>query len=199
LNHGIAGAVLMKLTILKRIRIENKRVHIIDSSSTDMAFLDYFLNYINGYSKPKKVRRWVHKLAYRLRKKKYEVIDNLIERGILNKEKKHWLGFIPYTIFPTIDSTQEEELRNHLLAIIHGQQKVNPKSLMLLSLLEATKLTRTLFQQRKSYRYARKRIKALTKDFESNSMIHATIKEVCSAVITASTSAAVGTYSSFSD
>lgn len=191
LNHGLAGAVLMKLTILKKIKIENKRVYVIDSSDTGTKFLDNFLHTISESRKNKRVRRWVHKLASSLKKQKYDIIDNLVERGILEKKRKKWLGFIPYKVYPTIDSTQEDELRALLLAIIRGQREVDPKNIMLFSLLEATKLSRVLFSQKKEYKFARKRIKVLTRDFETNSLIHATIKEVCSAVITASTSAAV--------
>lgn len=106
------------------------------------------------------------------------------------------LGFIPYTVYPTVDPSQEDELRALLLDIIHGKREIDPNSLMLFSLLEATKLSRALFYHKKEYKYAQKRIRALTRDFETNRLIHATIKEVCSAVITASTSAAV-TASSF--
>ena len=191
LNHGLAGAVLMKLTILKKIKVERRRVYVIDSRDTGTEFLDNFLHYINASKKPKKVRRWVHKLASKLKKQKYEILHNLIEQGILKKEKKKLFGFIPYTVYPTVDSTKEDELRAILLDIVNGKRDVDPKSLMLFSLLEATKLTRTLFYKKKDYKFAHKRIKALTRDFETNSIIHATIKEVCSAVITASTSAAV--------
>jgi hypothetical protein len=191
LNHGVAGAVLMKLTILKKIKVERRRVHVIDASDTGIEFLDQFLHYINASQKPKRVRRWVHKLAARLKKRKYTIIANLIERGILKKEKNKFLGIIPYTVYPTVDSSPEDEVRSHLLDIIRSKKEVDPKSLMLLSLLEATKLSKALFSRRKEHKYARKRIKALTREFETNSIIHATIKEVCSAVITASTSAAV--------
>jgi len=78
-----------------------------------------------------------------------------------------------------------------LLAIIRGKRSADPKSLMLLSLLEATKLTRPLFYQRQAYKFARKRIKSLIREFETNNLIYIIIKEVCAAVITASTSAAV--------
>ena len=191
LNHGLAGAVLMKLTILKKIKVEKKRVYVIDSSATEKEFLNNFLHYFRKSKKPKRVRRWVHKLASRLKKQKYDILDNLIERGILKKERKKLLGLIPYTVYPTVDSTKEDELRSVLLDIINGKRDVDPKSLMLFSLLEATKLTRVLFHKKKDYKFAHKRIKALTRNFETNSIIHATIKEVCSAVITASTSAAV--------
>ena len=191
LNHGLAGAVLMKLTILKKINIEHRRVYVIDSGETGSAFYDSILQYLQARKKPRKVRFWVHKLATRLRKQKYELIDNLVRQGILIKQKQRLLGFIPCTTYPTVDSTPEDELRSQLLAIIRGKRTTDPKSLMLLSLLEATKLTRALFYQRRAYKFAHKRIKALTREFETSNLIHITIKKICAKIINVSTSAAV--------
>jgi len=191
LNHGLAGAVLMKLIILKRIRIEHRRVYVVDTSDTGSPLLNSMLDILAQSKKQRKVKQWVTRLAARLKKKKQMVIDRLVEEGVLKKQRTKILGFIPHTVYPTADTTREDALRSNMMAIIQGERQVDPKSLMLLSLLEATKLTRVLFSHRKHYRQARKRIRELTSEYEVGNMIHTTIREVCSVVITASTSATV--------
>ena len=191
LNHGLAGAVLMKLTILKKIRIEQRRVYVVDTSDTGSPFLNSMLGVIAQSQKQRKVRQWVTRLASRLRNKKQMLFDRLIKEGVLNKERKKILGIIPHTVYPTLDPAREDALRSRMLDVIQGNKEPDPRSVMLLSLLEATKLTRVLFHHRKQYRQARRRIRELTSEYEVGNMIHTTIREVCSVVITASTSAAV--------
>ena len=191
INHGLAGATLMKLTIIDRIEIRDRRVYVIDNALTGVGYLDRILQYIDSYEKKYKVRHWVNRIASKWKKLRYELVENLIEQGILTRRRKKLLGIFPYSVYPTIDLRPENELREKLLGIIKGEQEVDPKSLMLFSLMEATKLTRVLFYSRQEYKEGRKRIKELTREFDTNPLVHITIKEICSVVITASTSAAV--------
>jgi hypothetical protein len=191
INHGLAGATLMKLTILNKIEIREKRVYVIDSSPIETSYLDRVLEYINSAGKNHKVRYWVNRVASKWKRLRYDLIGDLMERGILTKQRRKFLGLFPYSVYPTIDDRPETELREKLLSIVNGKTEIDPKSLMLFSLLGATKLTRVLFSSRAEYRKGKERIKELTREFEINPLIHLTIKEVCSVVITASTSAAV--------
>ncbi len=191
INHGLAGATLMKLTIQNKIEIREKRVYVIDSSSTGTSYLDEILESIHSAGKNHKVRFWVNRVASKWKKLRYELLGDLMERGILTKKRKKILGLFPYSVYPTIDERPENELREKLLNIVEGKTGIDPKSLMLFSLLGATKLTRVLFSSRAEYKKGKKRIKELTREFENNPLIHLTIKEVCSVVIKASTSAAV--------
>ncbi len=196
INHGLAGTVLLKLSILKKIKVSNKKVQIIDNTSTGVDYLDELFGYIRKAKKEHKVKFWIHRIASKLKKLKYDVLSNLVERGILMRKRKKFLGLIPYTVYPTLDPGPEDEMKQHLVEVINGRKKMDEKSLMMLSLAEATKLARVLFSSRKEYKHARKRIKKLAKDFEVSTAVQETIKEVCSVVITATTSAAIAATSS---
>ena len=191
LNHGLAGATLMELARLRRIRVEDRRVEGVDDADTGSPFLNAMLQIIHRSGKPGKVRRWVTRLAARLRKKRQLLIRQLIDEGTLKAERRMILGLIPHTVYPTVDSTREDRIRARLMATIKGEENIDPGYLLLLSLLEATKLTRVLFENRKEYRQAHRKIQELTRDFEVGNVLRTTIKEVCSVVITASTSAVV--------
>jgi hypothetical protein len=191
LNHGLAGASLMELAMIGRIRVKDRRVEGVDDADTGSPFLNAMLQIIHRSGRPGKVRRWVTRLAARLKKKRQLLIRQLITEGTLKAERRMILGMIPHTVYPTVDSTREERIRARLMAMIKGEEKVDPRYLLLLSLLEATKLTRVLFDNRKEYRQARRKIQELTSDFEVGNVLRTTIKEVCSVVITASTSAVV--------
>jgi hypothetical protein len=191
INHGLAGATLMKLTIINRIEIRDRRVYVVDPSSTGIVYLDKILDYIHSSGKEEKVRYWVHRTASKWKKLRQDLIGSLMDRGILTKKRKKWLGLFPYHVYPDVNLKPERKLREKLLHVVEGQTEADAKSLMLLSLLEATKLTRVLFSSRSAYRKGRKHIKLLTREFENHPLIHRTIKEVCTVVIAASTSAVV--------
>ena len=191
INHGLAGASLMKLTIAGRVEVKDKRVYVVDNTPTGIDYLDKILEYIDSSGKHRKVRYWVHRIASKWKRFRSELIDGLIDRGILTKKRRKFLGLFPYSVYPTVDPDPENELRDRLLKIINGEKSMDPRSLMLLSLMEAVKLTRVLFHSRAKSREGRKKAKELTKEFETTPLIHSTIKEVCSVVISASTSAAI--------
>ncbi|MFO8234370.1 MAG: GPP34 family phosphoprotein [Bacteroidales bacterium] len=191
INHGLAGATLMKLAITNKIEVKDRRVYVIDNSSTEVDYIDQMLEYIQSSRKNRKVKYWVNRLASKWRGMRVDLLNNLIDRGILTRQKKRFIGLFTYSIYPSADLTPKQELLKKLRDIIDGQEKIDAKSLMLFSLLEATKLTRVLFSSRAEYKNGKKKIDELTKDFDMNPLIHITIKDVCSVVITASTSAAV--------
>ena len=181
----------MTLLVRERIRVEQRRIYVTDASDTGSEFLNLMLGIIHKSRKNRKVRRWVTRLAARLKKNKYRMIDQLVAEGELKKEQRMILGLIPHTVYPAANTTLEDAIRARLMDVIGEKKDAEPVSLMLLSLLEATKLTRVLFDHRKDYRQARRKIRELTREFEVGTVLHTTIKEVCSVVITASTSAAV--------
>lgn len=191
INHGLAGATLMKFTILDRVKVEGKKVQVIDHSPTGKDYLDKIMQYIDSSSKQRKVRYWVHRIASKWKTLKYELLNSLTDRGILKRQRKKFLGLFPYSVYPTVNPQPEDELRDKLLKIVENEKEIDAKSLMLFSLMEATKLTRVLFSSKEEYKKGRRKIKELTREFEINPLIHRTIKEVCSVVITASTSATV--------
>ncbi|MFW6095987.1 MAG: GOLPH3/VPS74 family protein [Bacteroidota bacterium] len=191
INHGLAGAILMKLAIVNKIEIKKRRVYVVDNTPLGVDYIDRMLSYIYSSRKNRKVKYWVNRLASKWREMRIDLFDSLIHKGILTRERRKFLGLFPYTIYPVEDLTPVLELHNKLRRIVDGEEKVNAKSLMLFSLLESTKLTRVLFSSRSEYKKGKKRIDELTKDFDTSSFIHVTIKEVCAVVITASTSAAI--------
>lgn len=191
INHGLAGATLMKLAISNKIEIKERRVYVVDNTPFRVNYIDRMLSYIYSSRKNRKVKYWVNRLASKWREMRIDLFNGLIQKGVLRKERKKIWGLFPYTIYPVDDLTPVLELHKKLRRIIDGKEKVNAKSLMLFSLLESTKLTRVLFSSRSEYREGKKRIDELTKDFEANPLIHITIKAICAVVITASTSASV--------
>lgn len=191
LNYGLAGAALMKLTILKKIQIRDKRVVVIDQTLTGTKYFDEVLERIRSSRKHRTVKFWVNRIGNRLKKLKYKVIGKLIMQGVLREEKRKFLGLIPYKVFPATNRVPKEELRSKMVHMIRGEETIDAKHLMLLSLLESTKLTRVLFDSKAEYRKWRKSVKELVKEFEMSDLVHTTIKEVCATVVAASTSATV--------
>jgi len=191
LNYGLAGAALMKLTILNKIQIRDRKVVVIDHSLTGTQYFDEVLGMIRSSQKQRTVKYWVNRLGNRLKKLKYKVIGKLIMQGVLKEEKRKFLGIIPYKVYPATNRVPKEELRGKMLRMIRGVESIDAKHLMLLSLLESTKLTRVLFDSRAEYKKWRKSVKELVKEFEVSDVVHTTIREVCATVVAASTSATV--------
>jgi len=195
LNHGLAGAALMQLNIMGKIHIENKRVVVADETPTGIKYYDKILALLTSSSRKRRVKFWVNRVGARLKRLKYKVVGKLIMQGVLREQQKKILGVFPYNMYPANNRVPKEQLKEELWQIIKGDREADLKSLVLISLLEATKLTRVLFSSKDQYKEYKGRIKELTKEFEGGELIRTPLKEVCASVIAASISASVGTSS----
>src|SRR6056297_3124090 len=89
IHYGIAGAFLLDLGIREKIKIENKKLKIIDEDPTGNLILDEIMELLKQGKFRRKIRYVIVSLG-NLYTKLYrkELFKRLTERGILNRVEK---------------------------------------------------------------------------------------------------------------
>lgn len=117
LELGLAGAVLLDLTLERRIDVDaSGRVVVLDATPTGHPVTDTCLARISG-DRPRKAKAWVQKLARGL---KNQVLDTLVAQGVLTHHRDAVMGFIPFNRYRPADARVEAEIRSRLeQAVVH--------------------------------------------------------------------------------
>ena len=197
LNYGIAGAILLELSELNKISIQNKRIIVTDKKLTKISIVDACIKLINSAKKNRKAKYWIYKIGNKSSGFKKKILRDLYDKKIIKISKKSYLwGLFSSYKYPVINSKPTSEIKSKLKKIVLEGENPDIESLLLLSLMNSCKLIRILFINKKEHKAAKKRIKELTKNIEISDAVSQTLKEIQTAVLVATTSAFVGASSS---
>ena len=192
ISYGLAGAILMELAELNRIRIEKKRVKLTGHQRTGDHVLDNALSLIDKGSRPLKVKTVVGKINRKPRQFRKVLIRQLIEKRYLKEVKKRFL-FIPYKLYPSANISYSKTLIDSFRRLVLRNESADDQHLVMLAgLAGACKFSGKFFKTKEERKRAKTRIKAIVKESEIDTAIAETIREVQAAVlITVTTTAAV--------
>ena len=104
LHYGLAGAILLEMSIEKRLKIENKRLILIDNKPHSHPIFNMVIDTIRQSSKARRIRYWINKLNRKAYKYKWAFMKDLEDKRIIRIEFKKFLGLIPYKKSYMIDS-----------------------------------------------------------------------------------------------
>ncbi|MBE1609432.1 GOLPH3/VPS74 family protein [Actinopolymorpha pittospori] len=140
LNHALAGAVLLELTLQGRVDIAGPgeqvragRLVVREGAPLDNPVLDDALEVLRTKegTKPANI---LGKLTKGLRER---LLDNLAAQGVLREEKARVLGIFPTTRWPAGDSSHEDALRARLNGVLVQGLTPDARTGALVSLLSA--------------------------------------------------------------
>ncbi|ASN04805.1 GOLPH3/VPS74 family protein [Virgibacillus necropolis] len=186
LNYGLAGAVLAELTILERIELDDKKVVVINEEETGVMFLDSVLTEIKQSNKSRKVDDWVNRINYKMGQMRNDMIQLLVEKGVLKEEEKKILWFFNQNTYPANQEIPEQEIRNRVHASLFGDEKPNARTAMLLSLIKSCNLVDEVFSKDKK-KEATRLMDKIIKNHDYGKAVNASIDEMQTAVIVACT------------
>ena len=138
LDYGLAGAVLVELSLAERIEIgEAGRWHratvtVLDPSPTGDDVLDHALAEIAA--KPVNAQRLVTRLAKGLRR---QLLDRLVQHQVLREEHGRLLGVFPTRRWPSTDPRSEQALRRRLRDVLVGGARPDPGTAALICVLSS--------------------------------------------------------------
>ncbi len=186
LNYGIAGAILLEMSELNKIAIQNKRLSVVDVKLTDYKVVDECVKLISNSKKTRRTKYWINKLGNKASGFKKVIINDLYNKKIIkiNKSTYVW-GLFTFYKYPIINTKLVDEIKMKLKRIVIESKKTDLNNLLLLSLMNSCKLTRVLFTNRKEYRAANKKIKELTKSIEISEAVSQALKKIQAAVVAA--------------
>jgi Golgi phosphoprotein 3 len=183
LKFGLAGAVLMELTLQRRLSIAEDKFTVSDPTPTGDDILDEALAKIKASQKSRKAKHWVSKLAG-IKKMKERLLDRLVNEGILRREEHRILRVISTKRYPTAYSGPEMKLRGRIRSVVLDGKTPDERTVIIISLLSACKLVNEVFvkEERKE---ANKRIKEICKGEAVGKAVSDTVAAVHAAVFVA--------------
>ena len=137
LAYGLGGALLMDLMLAERVAVPDHRVAVTDPNPTGDPLLDHALARIGADRRGRKPKNWVGPLSKGVHE---QVLDRLVNAGVLRREDQKVLWVFPTTRFPSASGGEplpEGEIRRRLLAAADGTGPVDPRTAALCALVRA--------------------------------------------------------------
>lgn len=190
LHFGFAGAVLLELALRGKIHVEGERLVLNDKTYEPEMAMNKMIDIIRDQDRPT-LKKSIEVLAHKATDIKNDTLQRLINKGILKKEEHKILWIIPNEKYPTSDLTPENKVRKRLDDVINEHTPVDPHDVMLLSLIDATDLTKEAFRDKDDYKAISKKISEVTKDIRVSQIINNSIREIQAAIMIAITASII--------
>lgn len=140
LHYPLGGAVLVELALLGRVEIEDGHGGLNGpkvSASGEGPLPDPLLQsaYDKVAEKPKGVQTLILEIGTRLWE---PLIDRLVERGLIRREKKKVLGLFRMNMLPADDPAHEAELRRDIRAVLEDGAAPDTRTAAVIALLSSS-------------------------------------------------------------
>lgn len=190
--YGVVGAIMLELAELGKIKVDNKKLRLVDAKTTGDEALDLVIERIAKSKRQKKISTWVSRIAQGglYRKIKAAVRQSLISKRILSKRENTALLIFKYSRYPARNTRPRRLLIADIQNVVLKRQIGAKEIMMLTALVGATKMSDSFFIH-EDRRKARKRIKEIMKSNEITKVLDNTITGVQTAIITAITTTAI--------
>jgi len=187
LDYGLSGAVLTELFLRDRLTLQNGKVTIVDASATGDPVLDDALSRITD-SKPRDAKHWVNKLPRSWIRE--QILDGLIEKGVLRREEHRILWIIPADRFPAEADSPEQHVREAVRAAVLDGATPQPRTAVLIGILKACDLLETVFSKEERKR-RRDRIDQIASADLVSEAVSKAVKDMQAATMAAITAATI--------
>ena len=164
LNLGLSGSVLLELALAGRFDVDgDDKIIVTDATPTGDPVLDETLSTVANDKKTRTPRDWISRLPGD--KLHERLLDDMVDAGMLNREKDKVLWVFPRTRYPSahgVEPTQETDARRRLNTALDGPDPVDPRTSALAALVQAAGLSGKVFEDRKG-RDVKRRIEEMTR------------------------------------
>lgn len=146
LKPGLGGAVLAELALLGKIQTSNNhRLQLVDDSQTDVEVLNDALNTIKESEKERKLGYWINNFSQKKDKYRKQILESLVQKGILAQEDDHLLWAVPSPLQPEIKASAKFWVIKRLRNVAIASEDIQPRDIILLSLVRACGLLDLVF------------------------------------------------------
>ena len=133
LYYTLGGAVLVELALLGHIETDGKKVYAVEGEPPADPLLR------DAYEKVAEKPRSAQTLLITIGTKLWEpVIDRLLERGLIRREKKKVLGLFSMNQLPAADFEHEAALRARIRAVLVDGEQPDTRTAALIALLSGS-------------------------------------------------------------
>jgi hypothetical protein len=139
LHYALGGAVLTELALLGRVEIDDSGVvngpRVTPAGAGPLP--DPLLQ--SAYETVAEKTQRVQPLLLALGADLWRVVrDRLVDRGLLRREERRWLGVFRSTRWPAADERHEAQLRVRIRRVLEGGEEPDPRTAALIGLLSAS-------------------------------------------------------------
>ena len=146
LEHALVGGVLMDLAFANRIDTDPEKLMIIDPTPTGNPTLDRVLERINESGDSRNTAQWLEILsAEQGANIQQQVLDSLIERGVLERREEKFLWVFRTRRYPMIDGRMQREARQRVVGVLFSGDIPDPPDIALICIADACGLLKTVF------------------------------------------------------
>jgi len=165
-KYGIAGAILVELSLRKNIEIQNGRIRVNDKSDPqdiDYPIFEQITQTIAKSGRTRKPKYWLQKFSFRSRKLKWEFLKGLEKKKLVRIEKLSFL-WIPYRKCYLVDARTRQSLIQNLKESILYRKKKNEEDIAIMGIIEACSMDRMLATDRSQRKLIRNELKKVLKE-----------------------------------
>ena len=143
LRYGLAGAILADLVLQEKVTLEKSRLALVDLTSTGDPILDEVIDALAKENKPRKVIHWINSMGSK--KITRRIFHHLSEKGVLRSEEHRYTWVIPYEANSLMNASAKYWLKTRLRKVVLAGEEPELRTLLLLSLLKASRLLNLVF------------------------------------------------------
>lgn len=197
LHHTLGGAVLVELALRGRIEPDESRAGLngpLVVATGEGPLPDPLLQ--STYDAIAARPRQIHTLLITIGAELWEpVTGRLVQRGLIRRERKRFLGLIPTTRLPAADAEHETALREDIRAVLEDGAGADARSAAVIALISAGGVLPTLHPVPKWSSAVAKRAKELEQGDWGAAALHTAVNRIAAALSAASAAAVVTTVS----
>jgi MHS family proline/betaine transporter-like MFS transporter len=134
LTCGVAGAILMDLSLRGRIDSDLTSVWVVDSTPTGDAVLDQVLSQVAAEPTRLSAAAWLRKLSLTAPDNRQAAIERLCTRGILHKNQDGFTWVLKARRYPVLQGGELVEAKRRLMNLIFTTEIPTPHDSALMSL-----------------------------------------------------------------
>jgi Golgi phosphoprotein 3 (GPP34) len=184
LGPGLGGALLIELTEMGALRVDGEGNLVAGGPRPEDPILGEVLDAVAAADRPRGAKHWVHQLPGQLKPLRQRLAERLVDRGILDEERKALLGMTVSRRYPEQDPAPEQALRERLLGALTGDGEPGPRDAELICLLRPFELIAKNVP-REHRKEAKRRAKEIADTGPVNSAVSQAVAEVQAAITVA--------------
>jgi len=179
-KYGIAGAILLELSLRKTISLKEARVEIVQQPVTKDPEYPIFEEIIQSMQLSRRLHKprfWIQKFGRRPRKFKWVFLEGLAKKRLIRIKELKFL-WIPYRRSYLIDGSSRQKLIYSLKEVLIYKKPNTEADIAILGLVESCRLLRIIEPDWGKRKIVRQELKLLLKESPISEILAATIKQI---------------------
>lgn len=145
LELALAAALIMELSLNRRIDTDPEKLFVLSSAPTGNAILDEVLAEVCAESNPRSTKAWLSRLSEYGPALCERIIRSLVERGVLSLAERRLLWVFKTRVYPPTSGLEEREVKSRVMALLNNDEIPDPRDALLIGLLRGTGILNLLF------------------------------------------------------